>query len=391
MARGSKARLTVTMLSAAAAALGVAVAAPALAAEDLPVSGGEVVVAQVEHGGETAVQQDAVAQDDDVSDVDSATDLGSGGEADAADASVSETVEGDSKDWSVGVSTGISVGLGSFYPTDEGGTTRVSWNMGFSGSYTIPVIDVTVSAGTGFTQFLSRGGGSQEPQEFRWSDTDLTLSRSIYTIPVVDIGISGSLSYTIPTSRYSIATGSYGSLSPGLSFNWALGGLSLGYSIGYSYNFYEYTSTTFDPSEVDIIGRNGGTEMVASDAIAEPGVLTEHSLSNSFRVGYRFLEDFSVGMSFGFNDSWTFDNGTITQPDEYTSEYADSARGHSQGMSGALRFSYSPIRYLSMSLSLSSAQPWKTADNKGYRFPFFDTEGPQSNRTRLGFSISGSY
>jgi len=330
-----------------------------------------------ENAGDEAVDALEVASDDDS----------------AADATVEETVEegGDSKSWSVGANTSISVGIGSFIPQDEGGKARVRWTMGFSGSYKIPVIDVGIGARTSFSQWLTRGGGSQEPQEFRFGDIGLNLSRAIYTIPVVNINISGAVGFTIPTSTFSRNTDLYTTIAPSLSFAWQLGGLKLSYSFGYHHNFHEATSTTYDPSDVDILSRQGGNEILSPGQVAAGGVLGELGISNAFNISYSFLESFSVALGFSFSDQWSYDNGTITQDDEFVAENADVGRVHNQATSGSLRFSYAPIDYLSMSLSLSSSQPWKTADNQGFRFPFFDFESPQNNFTYLGFGLAGSY
>jgi len=130
---------------------------------------------------------------------------------------------------------------------------------------------------------------------------------------------------------------------------------------------------------------------VASDVIAEGGVLPEMSMGHRFGVSYSILDQLKFSVGFGFSDAWTYDNGSITQEDEFTAENADTGRGHSQMTNGSIGLSYTPFRYLTASLSLSSSQPWKTADNQGYRFPFFDFEGTANNFTNIRFGLSGRY
>lgn len=313
---------------------------------------------------------------------------------DSTDASIETEVEAEEekKAWSVGANTGISFGVGTFVTDEFVRRERIRWNFGVNGSYRIPVIDVNVSARTGFSQWVSRGGGGQEPQEFRWADSSLSFSRSIYTIPVIDLGISGSLGFAIPTSTFSRAADLYTSIRPGLSFGGSVGPVGYGYSISGGINFHEFTTITFDPSEVDILSRDAGNEVVANDAVASPGgVLTQYSLSNNFNVSYRFPLNITLAVGFGFSDFWSYDNGSISEEDEFVADNADVGRSHGQFTNGSISLSYRPIPYLGMSLSLSSSQPWKTADNQGYRFPFFDFENAANNFTYVGFGLSGNY
>lgn len=312
--------------------------------------------------------------------------------AELAETTVSATEEAeDSKSWSVGANMGISMGIGTLVSDEYARRSRVRWNLGLNGSYTIPVVDVDVGLSTGFSQWLTEAGGSQTVQEFRWSDTNLGFSRSIYTIPVVDIAISGGLDFTIPTSSFSRASGLYTSISPSLSFSGSYGPLSVSYSLAYAHNFYEYTSMTFDPADVDILSRGSGNETISRDTVAQDGVLGEFGLYNQFSVAYSFLDDFRLSIGFGFSDDWTFDNGTITEEDDFTSEYASVGRGHSQRSNGSLRLSYSPLRQLSFSASMTSSQPWKTDDNSSYRFPFIDLESPANNFTYFGLGANFNY
>ncbi len=328
---------------------------------------------------EVASAGDAVAED--VEDV--------GEEVDASVSSSAE--EEDDKGWSVGANTGLSLGIGAFASNEYVRRNRLRYNMGFNGSYTIPVVDVSVSLNTGFSQWLSESGGSQNVQEFRWSDTSLGLGYMIGKIPVVDIMVNASLGASLPTSTMSRAMGHYTSLSPGLSFSSKAGPVGFSYSVGYSHNFYEYTSVTFSPDEVDILSRTGGSEVLASDAIAMGGVLPEMGLNNNFGVSYSIIDELKFSVGFGFSDSWSFDNGTITADDAFTADLADAGRGHSQMTNGSLKLTYSPIANISTSLSMSSSQPWMTADNKGYRFPFFDFEATSRNYTNIRFGVSGHY
>jgi len=320
-------------------------------------------------------------------------DVGVGSGAVASEASLGaeadDDVLGAGKDWSVGLSTGVSVGIGSFVSDPYARRSRVRYRVGADASYTIPTLDVSVGLATGFSQWLTEGGGSNTKQEFRWTDTYLSFSRGI--IEGYGMDLSAGLDFTLPTSAFSRAARLYTTISPSLIFGGDIGPMRLSYQISYSHNFHGYTSMVFDASEVDVLSRETGSEAVAADAVAIDGVLTEMDLSHSFMVRLRLHKQVSLSVNFGFSDYWTYDNGSVTQDDAFTSPFARVGRGHGQSMNGGVRLSYQPWKYLSAALSMSSAQPWKTDDNRSYRFPFIDFESPANNFTNFGLSVMARY
>ncbi|MCL2326126.1 MAG: hypothetical protein FWC40_06505 [Proteobacteria bacterium] len=297
------------------------------------------------------------------------------------------------KRWKVGATAGFDLGLGAFVSHEYARRVRSRFTMSVNGSYKIPVIDVTVSASTGFSQWMSKAGGSNGIYEFRWSDSDLSLSRKIWGYKSGDFAfnLAGGLGFTLPTSKASLQSDLYTSIVPSLSASVSLAKFSLSYSIAYSHSFHKYTSMTLNPSDVDVLSRSTGIELIGSNAIAIDGVLTEIALANQFVFGYSFLDNLALSVGLGFMDAWSYDNGTITKDDEYVSENAKVGRGHKQYSMGTVTLSYLPIEYLTLSLSMVSMQPWKTADNKTLRFPWFDTVSPAKNYTTFLFTASFKY
>jgi hypothetical protein len=169
--------------------------------------------------------------------------------------------------------------------------------------------------------------------------------------------------------------------------------LNLNYSVGYSKNFHEYTSVVGDPNEIDILARNNGAENVSADLVATPGVLNSFSVSNSFGLGFGFLERFNAGLGLTFIDNWTYDNGTITTEDEFTAENAVVGRGHSQTMVGSLSLGYKPhgVDWLSTGVSATTAGAPLASDNKSFRFPWWDFENGIAARTSVSMRVSASY
>ena len=300
----------------------------------------------------------------------------------------------DDKSWGVNAAIGFDLGLGAFTKDEYARKVRSRFTMTLGGYYTIPVIDTDIHLETGFSQWMSKAGGSNGKYEFRWSDTTIGLSREIwsYKSGEFSVAFNADLSFVLPTSKASINANLYTSIVPSLAASIKLWRFSLAYGITYSYNAHKYTSVTLDPDDIDVLSRSTGNEIIDSHNIAIGGVLAEHDLANQFVLGIECIRkvlDLSIG--FAFADSWTYDNGTITSDDEFVGKHAKVGRGHSQYSQGSLVLSYKPIKYATVSFGMVSTQPWKTADNKTLRFPWFDTESPSKNYTKFLLSATFQY
>ncbi len=311
----------------------------------------------------------------------------------SADSDDDEGDEEDEKSWYVSADVGFDLGLGAFTKHEYARKIRSRFAMELSGSYTIPVIDVDVYAITGFSVWMSKAGGTNGQHEFRWADSAIGFSRNIweYKNGGFEVSFDADLGFVLPTSTASINTNLYTSIVPDLSVSIKFHKLRFSYEITYSHSFHKYTSTTLDPSEVDILSRSAGLERINQNNIAVGGVLNEIDLTNLFVVGYQFIKPFGMRIGFGFADSWTYDNGTISADDEFVNPNAKVGRGHSQLSVGTISLLYSPIKYLTLSLAMVSQQPWKTADNKTLRFPWFDTVSPSKNYTKFVFGAKFVY
>ena len=300
----------------------------------------------------------------------------------------------DDKSWGVNAAIGFDLGLGAFTKDEYARKVRSRFTMTLGGYYTIPVIDTDIHLETGFSQWMSKAGGSNGKYEFRWSDTTIGLSREIwsYKSGEFSVAFNADLSFVLPTSKASINANLYTSIVPSLAASIKLWRFSLAYGITYSYNAHKYTSVTLDPDDIDVLSRSTGNEIIDSHNIAIGGVLAEHDLANQFVLGIECIRkvlDLSIG--FAFADSWTYDNGTITSDDEFVGKHAKVGRGHSQYSQGSLVLSHKPIKYATVSFGMVSTQPWKTADNKTLRFPWFDTESPSKNYTKFLLSATFQY
>ena len=315
-------------------------------------------------------------------------------DAASADADKKDADKEDDKDWGVYGKATFDIGLGAFVKHKYARKVRSRFAFEFGANYTIPVIDVDIHADSGFSVWMSKAGGTNGVHEFRWADTNVGLSREIWSYDnKKDFAISftGDVSFAIPTSKASWTTNLYTTITPSIAMQIKFAQIRIGYEIAYSHSFHKYTSATVDPSEVDVISRSAGVENLSSDEIAIDGILGEIDLANAFTLGYRFFDNFGLTVGLAFADSWSYKTDSNSDRDDLTNPYAKSGRGHSQISAGSIVLDYSPIKYLTLALGMTSKQPWKTADNKTLRFPWFDTVSPAKNYTKFFFSITGQY
>lgn len=309
-----------------------------------------------------------------------------------------KTAEAEDKPWGVSAALSFDLGIGAFTKHEYARRVRSRMVMELSGYYTIPVIDVDVSLTTGFSVWLSKAGDTNGKHGFRWADSSINFSRELWSVKTkimntsnLAFSINADLGFTLPTSQASITSKLYTQIVPTIALAFSIDKFSLGYSITYAHSFHKYTSIAMDPDEVDVISRTNGVELIGASAIAVDGVLTEIELANVFTVGYKFLENFGLTVGLGFVDAWTYNNGTITEADDLTNPNAHTGRGHQQHSQGIVALSYQPISWVTLGFSMVSTQPWKTADNKSIRFPWFDAVSPSKNYTKFMIGATFQY
>jgi hypothetical protein len=140
--------------------------------------------------------------------------------------------------------------------------------------------------------------------------------------------------------------------------------------------------------ETDVLFRDGGAEDLGPNRVAIGGYNTEYLLSTGGTLQIKILDDLSANIYYGLNNYWTYDTG---ETDQFSSEFAQGGRGHSQLAIGQLQLSYSVNRYLKIKGGTLSIQPPKTADQNSFRFPFWNFEGAAANYSALQLAVEGRY
>ena len=257
-----------------------------------------------------------------------------------------------------------------------------------------------LSVGSGYSQYLSEGGGINSQFEGRVQDTRLGLSLFPLYVEMETLGIivSGGLGATLPTSTVSRAEGLIARVSPSVTLIKPFGGAVLVWSTSFTKNFHRFTSRALDINELDIIARDGGAEDLGQSLVAIDGVLPSFSWGNFFLLLYNIRgTGVQVRTSLSYSNTWTYDNGTITNDDEFTNPNAVPGRGHRQGVSGSFGMRYLLTgtsffgRALVASASVNTAGTPLTSNNRGTRFPFWDFENGIASRTSFNLGLSGTY
>ncbi len=361
----------------AAAAFAAVLLVSGAAAAEVPVAGPDGAAA------ETVAQIDANPDTAVIDEVTTAEDL--------------EEDEGDTGSllpFSVSGSMSTSFSLGSISRDNYTTTDSVLANFGLSLSYPITSM-VSASMSMGLSKYLTPHGSTRQ-YESRFADIGLGLSHSsLYTIPVAEVNISGGVDASIPTSQTSRFTGLRTSIGANLGLSRSFGDVTLSYTLGANKNFHRATSVVFnnDRYDVDVLLRQDDVSRVSDALVAlDTGVLGEWSVANSLNLGYRFWDTgLSASLGFTLSDSFTYAADAIMEDDEFTSEFAEPGRGHSQVMIGSIGLGYRFLDHFSTGISMSTAQQPKSADNTSVRFPFFDTQTGNLSSTSLAIRFGVSY
>lgn len=320
-----------------------------------------------------------------------------GGDDAEADATIEEEAEDEDRERdldlpiSISVGTGLSMSAGNLRPnlpeTQQDDSLLNSWNFGVGREITD---DLSVNVGWGFYKYLTRAGGLNLQREARIQDISISLGYSpVYVIPVADVRISAGLGAVVPISRMSRTSTLRTAISPSLSFSRSFGDFSLSYRVGGSKRFHQFTSPVIDATSVDAIRREGGAEDISANEVAVAGVNTEWSWSNNVSASYRWFKGFSTSLSWGYGRSWGYD---VNDCDELSSPNARCGnRIARDSMTGGISASYSFRDFYGISLSATTAQRPKTADNRRVNFPFWDTQTPGLFNTSLSLNFSANF
>ncbi len=232
------------------------------------------------------------------------------------------------------------------------------------------------------------------PNGRRCAPSDLRLGIShfrLWTDPLLKGRITGSFSAFFPTSYASRFNGTVTNLRLGLGYVFTLFNNRL--MVSYSGAAQKYLPTSkirgfrasdAPNSDLPLFLTRGSA---AQDAAAGSGgpMNDNWAVINSLSMNLTILPGFFAQMSVGVFNFFRF-----AVADEFARDDLAST-GRVDFTFGSVALAYAPLDYLSVSLGLSSFQPAKTADNKSFRFPFYDFSSPSNNFSRWTLSASLVY
>jgi hypothetical protein len=109
------------------------------------------------------------------------------------------------------------------------------------------------------------------------------------------------------------------------------------------------------------------------------------TLSNSISAFYPATEKLGFGISYNLSHSWTYESYDL---DELSGVGAKEGRGRFDAHGGSLSAMYQALPNLMISAAMSTGGATRTADDKRIRFPFFNFEGEEANRTSFSLNVT---
>lgn len=326
-----------------------------------------------------------------------------------------EELEGDTEDaqrpWGVTASISTLVGQGTFASpsndtewageVDDGSGAWNRWNMVYSITPSYQLGDFSFDLTLTWVQWLTSGGGirttsvaggANEPYEFRFQDPSLSVGWKSYTHDGVGVTLTPSASIRLPGDAISRNNTLLADIGAGVTATRSFfDDLTLSASLSGSRWFHRYTSPVLDVDEVgidNVLYRPGGAEDLEPGRVAVDGYNLQYRLSPVGSASFSMTDSLSASISYGIHNYWTYN---VERDESLDGEHVRDGRGFSQTAASSVSFSYAATDMLTMALNFNTIQTPKTADNKSYRFPFWNFSNPASNSSGVQFSVQGTY
>jgi hypothetical protein len=286
-------------------------------------------------------------------------------------------------------SLGYRADGGNFASTesDDANFGSQSGTLGASVGYDI-TDDISVGLDVGvlkeFSESYNRPGGvsNRLKRDTVFQDVGVGVNwGNFYTIPVLDISLSAGLGGQLPTSKSSRAADLILGLSANLDAAWHKGNFNTGLSLSASHSFNEHPTLQYDCAhhlqhQCEVAGKDLGEPLGLND------------LSAGLHVGYKFFGKLGVSLAYTISNSY----GAVEFPnDQYTVSFAQTGAQEGTGShSGTVGLSYQLFEKTSLSARMSTGHGIYSNDNKRITFPFWDFESDLHNHTSYSLSISQS-
>ena len=235
----------------------------------------------------------------------------------------------------------------------------------------------------------SYNSGTTKKRQLMPSDTLLTVKWMNAAAYEHWIMFSPYIRLGAPSSYESHFRNLYLSAAAGFDITSILGPAVLTYTFRFNKNFNETTQATVGVDELRPVAsvRAGGAEDLGS-TIATGINNTSFSIFNSLMLSFLLSDEWTLTAQFAIANAWTYSDIPL---DEMSGTGATGGRGQRDLMYGVVDLSYQPFKHVGFSLGISTRQLPKSADNKSYRFPWWDTREPEANNSVVYFDVYATF
>lgn len=278
-----------------------------------------------------------------------------------------------------------------FAPANAEASPFVSGSFGLGLSWTLRQADVQgywadlgFSVGWGLSHMLSdNGGGGQYARQVYARDIGVSIAKQLFVEKNTGIALGFGVGFKIPLSLVSRQSTIMTSIAPALSLSKNFfNRVSLSYSFGVNFNFYEQDSGRYNPDFAGI-----------------PGLNQRWGMSHSFGMGVQIVRGLSINAGININVGYSFADAYATTdgPQVFGGDnlsLADRAsyainEGNAYGVSVSINYRFNPYIGLSAGYSNGGSQFEFQYDNAGNRRWILRNPFKLQNSS-FSFGVSGS-
>ena len=315
-----------------------------------------------------------------------AGDEGAGDEgADDEEATDEEQTTG----FSASATVTTQVGQGTFVSNEYARNPYLDWSLDLAPAYQLDEA-TSFSAQLSVTQELTNSDSATSANQVFLSDMWLTANRKLWTIPVAEIDTSVRGRIYLPTSLASQYEGLYFSGLVQLGLSRKFGDVSVAFASAFRKNFHSHTSPTIDTenlSQTVIFAREGGNELVDAFLVSPGGNNVSYQFRNSLGVTWTPFERFGVGASYLIANGFTYASYEV---DGSSGVGAVAGRGQRDAFMANIEATYGIDDRFELAAGILTQGSPRTADNTGFRFPFWDFESEAENLTTVYVALAAT-
>ena len=278
-----------------------------------------------------------------------------------------------------------SVGQGTFVADDYARNEFGAYSVGLGVGYSFK--DSTLlSLGWGFNQELTQSDLTTKNQQVIVNDLTLSARRRLFTIPGINTQFIVRPRLTFPTSLISRAQTLNLAATLGLQLLYPSKYVMVSLASSLRKNWHRSTTSTVSNGDgLPVIQPRNADEISVSGGYSTGNRNPSASLSSSLAVILLPTTHLYVSVSYSLINVWSYP----TPEDEFTAGNAQAGTGRLDLGGGGIEVGYqfSPVKNIpgtpifSIAAGVSTFSQPKSADGQRFRFPFFDFDGPASNRT----------